>query len=161
MGYKPYPNEPEEYYDITFPTRQGSYTARFERNVDDIYVCDLEDMYWAGLLTDSMPRQGHLKNTVHPKQKISAFQERQIEMIREQTNRRGFQSLEYLYTGIRNGYIKNSPFSASDVRRAIEHSTATVSELRGKTTHRPHHGLMLGDKLQERELVLHGDIFFL
>ena len=150
-GHRSDPREPEEYYEVTFPTG----VATFPLTKDDIYVANLKHIF--------KQNRGH--SVMRVVANMSEKQRKDAEHIRGNMQRFGFQSLEKLYVSVRDGYLRNTSFTADDVRRAIAlgptSSHADIAVRQGKRVQRPVHSLRLGDKLGERELVLHGDLFFL
>ena len=149
QGFRPDPKEPELFYDINFG---NGVTVRFHLTSDNIYIGDMRQAF-----------RGTVKAAVITN--MSEKQRRDAENVRSNIHLTGFESLAKVYASMKRGYLTHVPFTVEDVRRAMSlkpiDSVAEVAVRQGKRTNRPVHGLRLSDLLNEREIVLHGDIFFL
>ena len=169
VGHKSDPREPEDYFTVTGPQLRG-HTVVFRRDHNDVYVTNLRSLYKAGVLTGVANCAQQAYSTIGGRgdrkilpddMRVSAAQARSIEELVRNPRGRSYMSLEHLYLNIRNGHLTNAPFTANDVRRAIQLRVPDKSELRGRETQAHYHALKLADGLGINEMALHGDLFFL
>ena len=157
--YKAAPNAPIEYYSVYFSALDE--TKFFQLRKNGTYLCDFTDWFQQGKLGKRGPVNQMFAAV---KEESPIYSRRQLDTVNAIVHKvpnLGFMSLNDFLMNVKHGHIDNCPYTEEEIRRAINLRVQDVSSIRGKSQLKAQPAVDYGANLGPRELVLHGDLFFL
>ena len=157
--FKSAPNAAIDYYSVYFSA--VNETKYFQRRKNGTYLCDFTDWFREGKLGKRGP-VSQIFAAIKDENPI--YSRRQLERcnaIMFKVPDLGFMSLGDLLMNVKHWHIDNCPYSEEEIRRAIRLKLQDVSSIRSKQQQTSQPAVDYSANLGTRELVLHGDLFFL